>query len=241
MLTGPEAGITRDAITVEWEHEGRPLKLVDTAGMRRKSKVQGTLEKMSVNESIRAIRLAQLVILVIDATKPLEKQDLTIAQHVEREGRALVLVINKWDLATDKKELLEEIKYKLGHTLSQVPNLPIVTLSALNQTNFDKLFYKIFNCYDVWNTRISTGRMNRWLRGLESHHPAPLSQGRPNRLRFITQIKTRPPTFVIWVSKPQEIPDSYKRYIVNSIRETYGIDGVPIRLMVRTSVNPYSD
>jgi GTP-binding protein len=241
MLTGPEAGITRDAITVEWEHEGRQLKLVDTAGMRRKAKVQNILEKMSVDESIRAIRLAQLVILVVDATQPLEKQDLTIAQHVEREGRALVLVINKWDLAKDKKELLDGIKYRLGHVLSQLPDVPVVTLSALNQTKFDKLFHKIFECYEIWNSRVSTGRMNRWLKGMESHHPAPLFNNRPNRLRYVTQIKTRPPTFVMWVSKPEELPDSYKRYIVNGIRETFNVQGVPIRLMIRTSNNPFKD
>ncbi len=241
MITGPEAGITRDSITVEWEHEGRALKLVDTAGMRRKAKVQNVLERMSVNESLRAIRLAQIVILVIDAQQPLDKQDLTIAQHVEREGRTLILAMNKWDIAEHKKELLENIKHKLGHTLSQIPDVPIVTLSALNQTNFEKLFYKIFTSYDTWNTRVSTGRMNRWLYGMESHHPAPLTQGRPNRLRFITQIKTRPPTFAMWVSKPKDLPDSYRRYIVNGIRETFDIKGVPIRLLVRTSKNPYKD
>ena len=241
MITGPEAGITRDAITVEWKHEGREIRLVDTAGMRRKAKIQDKLEKMSVDESIRAIRLAQVVLLVVDAQQPLEKQDLTIAQHVEREGRALVIVVNKWDLAEDKKELLANIKHKLSHVLSQVPDVPIVTLSALRQTNFEKLFYKIFTCYETWNIRVSTGRMNRWLKALESHHPAPLTQNRPNRLRYITQIKTRPPTFAIWVSKPQDLPDSYKRYIVNGIRETFKIVGVPIRLLVRTSKNPFKD
>ena len=241
MLTGPEAGITRDAITIEWEYNGRPLRLVDTAGMRKRAKVVDTLERMSVEESLRAIRLAQVVILMVDAETPIEKQDLQIAQLVEREGRALILAVNKWDLIREKSELIDEIRYKAGIAMSQLADVPIVTLSALRGKNLNKLMDKVLSTYSLWNKRVSTGKMNRWLAGIESRHPAPMAQGRPNRLRYITQIKARPPTFALWVGRPDALPASYKRYIVNAIRETFDLPSVPIRLLLRTSKNPYSN
>ncbi|MCK5373893.1 MAG: ribosome biogenesis GTPase Der [Alphaproteobacteria bacterium] len=240
VMTGPEAGITRDAIAVDWSYEGRNFKLVDTAGLRRKSRIIDHIEKMSTEDSFRAIRLAQIVILVMDANTPLEKQDVQIAQHVIDEGRALVLAVNKWDTIKDRSDRLEEIKYKLGHSLSQTKGIEFATISAKNGRNIDKLFYKALRTYTTWNKRIGTGGLNRWLAHMESQNPAPLVAGRHNRLKYITQIKTRPPTFALWVSRPKELPDSYKRYITNGLRKDYDIDGVPLRLLVRASKNPYA-
>jgi GTP-binding protein len=240
VMTGPEAGITRDAITVDWHYEGRDFKLVDTAGLRKKAKITDKIEKMSVEDSFRAIRLAQIVILVMDANHPLEKQDVQIAQHVIDEGRALVIAINKWDDVDKRSERLDAIKYKIGHSLSQIKGVQFATISALNGSKIDKLFYKALQTYETWNKRVSTGGLNRWLAHMESANPAPLVAGRHNRLKYITQIKTRPPTFAMWVSRPKELPESYKRYIVNGLRSDYDIGGVPLRLLVRASKNPYA-
>jgi GTPase len=239
VMTGPEAGITRDAIAVDWTYEDRPFRLVDTAGMRKKARVQDAIEKMSVEDSLRAIRLAQVVILVIDANTGLEKQDLQIGEHVINEGRALVIAINKWDAAKDRKETLEELAHKLEHSLGQVRDIPFITISALNGNNLDGLMKKVLETYAIWNKRIHTGRLNRWLAAMESRNPAPMVQGRPNRLKYITQIKTRPPTFALWAAREAGLPESYKRYIVNGLREDYGLPGVPVRLLVRKSKNPF--
>ena len=241
MLTGPEAGITRDAITENLNIEGRDIRLVDTAGMRKRAKVVDNLEKMSVDESLRAIRLAQIVVLMVDAQTPLERQDLSIGQMVTREGRGLVVAVNKWDLIEDKAELLDEIKYRLAKGLSQVENVRVVTLSALTGKNLNSLIENIFLTYDLWNKRVPTGKMNRWLAGMEQSHPAPMVNGRSNRLRYITQIKARPPTFALWAARPDDLPENYKRYLVNGIRKTFDLPSVPIRLLVRTSKNPYKN
>ncbi|MBP7722641.1 MAG: ribosome biogenesis GTPase Der [Alphaproteobacteria bacterium] len=241
VMTGPEAGITRDAIAVDWTYQGRAFKLVDTAGMRKKARVQNNIEKMSVEDSLRAIRLAQVVILVVDAADAFEKQDVQIAAHVIEEGRALVVAINKWDAANDRKKLLEEIEYGLQAQLAQVKDLPLVTISALNNSNIDGLLETVLKTYEIWNKRISTAGLNRWLRARESQNPAPLANGRANRLKYITQVKTRPPTFAIWVSKPDALPQTHKRYIINSLRDDYDIPGVPVRLLIRASKNPYAD
>lgn len=241
VMTGPEAGITRDAIAVDWNYNGRAFKLVDTAGMRKKARVQNNIEKMSVEDSLRAIRLAQVVILVVDAADAFEKQDVQIAAHVIEEGRALVVAINKWDAAKDRKKLLEEIEYGLQAQLAQVKDLPLVTISALNNSNIDGLLETVLKTYEIWNKRISTAGLNRWLRARESQNPAPLANGRANRLKYITQVKTRPPTFAIWVSKPDALPQTHKRYIINGLREDYDIPGVPVRLLIRASKNPYTD
>ncbi len=240
VMTGPEAGITRDAIAVDWKYEGRKFKLVDTAGLRRKSKIDNQIERMSTEDSFRAIRLAQIVILVVDANLPLEKQDVQIAQHVINEGRALVIAVNKWDCVKNRSELIDSIKHKLSHALAQAKDIEFATISAKNGKNIDKLFYKALKTYEIWNKRISTGGLNRWLASMESKNPAPLVNGRHNRLKYITQIKTRPPTFAIWVSRPKELPDSYKRYIVNGLRRDFDIPSVPLRLLVRASKNPYA-
>lgn len=240
VMTGPEAGITRDAITVDWTYQERDFKLVDTAGLRKKSRITDNIEKMSAEDSLRAIRLAQIVILVVDANTPFEKQDIQIAEHVLNEGRALVLAVNKWDAVNDRSERLEDIKYRLSTTLAQSKNIEFATISAKNAKNIDKLFYKALKTYEVWNKRIGTGALNRWLDRMESQNPAPLVSGRHNRLKYITQIKTRPPTFAIWVSRPKELPASYRRYITNGLRRDFDIPSVPIRLLVRASKNPYN-
>ena len=241
VMTGPEAGITRDAIAVDWDYKDRKFKLVDTAGMRRKSKVQNNIEKMSVEDSMRAIRLAQIVVLVIDGNAILEKQDLQIAEHIIEEGRALVLAVNKWDSVDDRDDALEELAHKAETSLAQLKDIPYQTISALNGKNINKLLDRCLWTYDMWNKRISTAGLNRWLAKMESQNPAPLISGRQNRLKFITQIKTRPPTFALWVSRPEKLPASHKRFIVNGLRRDYKIPGVPIRLLVRTSKNPYAD
>ncbi len=240
VMTGPEAGITRDAIAVDWELEGRTFKLVDTAGLRKKSRITDNIEKLSAADSMRAIRLAQIVILVLDGNAALEKQGLQIAEHVIEEGRALVIAVNKWDVVGERSEALDQIKHKLSHSLSQVRDIEFATISAKNGKNIDKLFYKALKTYEIWNKRVSTGGLNRWLAAMESQNPAPLVSGRHNRLKYITQIKTRPPTFALWVSRPKELPDSYRRYIINGLRRDFDIPATPIRLLIRASKNPYA-
>lgn len=239
VMTGPEAGLTRDAIAVDWSYKDRAFRLVDTAGLRKKAKVVDVIEKMAVEDSMRAIRLAQVVILVLDAANPIESQDLQIAQHVAEEGRALVIALNKWDSVSDKSELLDETKYRLGKGLAQLKDVSFVPISAMNGKNIGKLLDTVLDTYAIWNTRVTTGGLNRWLSAMESQNPPPLVQGRPNRLKYITQIKTRPPTFALWVSRAGDFPDSYKRYIVNGLRRDFDIPGVPIRLLVRASKNPF--
>jgi GTP-binding protein len=241
VMVGPEAGITRDAIAVDWEYEGRAFKLVDTAGLRRKSRVTHDIEQASTEDTYRAIRLAQITVLVLDGTLSLDKQDLLIASHVIEEGRALVIAIYKWDIQDNKDESLQAFRDRIERSLGQLPDVPVVTLSALKGKKIDKLMDWMMRAYENWNKRVTTGQLNRWLESVESAHPAPLTQNRPNRLRFIAQIKTRPPTFAVWVSRPKDIPGSYKRYIIKNLREDFGIKHVPIRLMLRTSKNPYVD
>jgi GTP-binding protein len=239
VMTGPEAGITRDAISIDWVHNDQPFRLVDTAGLRRKAKITDKIEKMAVDDTLRAIRLAQVVVLVLDASAALEKQELTIADHVISEGRALIIALNKWDAADDKKEIMAAFEHRLEHSLAQVRGIPFVTMSALHGRNLDRLMDTVMETYKRWNARVPTSKLNRWLRAMESRNPAPMIGGRPNRLRYITQIKTRPPTFAMWVSRPDDLPDPYKRYLINGMREDYGIEGVPVRFFLRTSKNPF--
>jgi len=246
VMTGPEAGITRDAIAVDWDYESkehgtRKFKLVDTAGMRRTSKVQDKIEKMSVDDALRAVRLAQVVIMVIDANNPLEKQDLQIAEHIINEGRAIVIAVNKWDSIKNRDDTLEDIKWLMENSLAQIKDLPYQTISAMNGKNINKLLDRALVTYEYWNKRIPTANLNKWLAMMESRNPAPLISGRSNRLKYITQIKTRPPTFALWTSRPEKLPDSYKRFIINGLRKDYKIPGVPIRLLIRKSKNPYMD
>lgn len=241
LLTGPEAGITRDAIEVEWRYRDRPLKLVDTAGLRRRARVTEKLEKLSVEDTRRAIQFAHVVVLVLDAQMMLEKQDLTIARMVIEEGRALVIAANKWDAVTDREQALRDLRDRFEISLPQVKGTPYITVSALRGRNLDKLFHAVFAVYDVWNTRISTARLNRWLSHKTEAHPPPLARGRRIRLRYMTQIKARPPTFAAFVSLPEELPEAYTRYLVNGLREDFDLPGTPIRFITRKGKNPYAD
>ncbi|HCC25547.1 MAG TPA: ribosome biogenesis GTPase Der [Holosporales bacterium] len=241
VLTGPEAGTTRDAITIEWEYKGESIRLIDTAGMRRRAKVTEKLEWLASTESLSAIQYAQVAILVVDATQPLEKQDLHIASQVIDEGRCLVLALNKWDLIHNKQELLTHLKARLTTTLPQVRGIPLVPISALNDKNIGKLLDAVLEIYALWNKRISTAKLNRWLEELVTHHPPPLVVGRRVKIKYLTQIKTRPPTFVLFCSKAKELPDSYVRYVANGIRKSFDLKGVPLRLFVRSGKNPYAE
>jgi GTP-binding protein len=241
VMVGPEAGITRDAIAVDWEYAGRKLKLVDTAGLRKKAKSGGggAIEQMAIEDTMRAIRLAQIVVLVLDANAMMEKQDLQIADHILSEGRAMIIAVNKWDTIDEKNVVLEELNYKLSTSLAQVRDLPVSTISAIRGKNLGGLMDMVLHTYEVWNRRAPTARLNRWLKMMESRNPAPLIEGRANRLKYIAQINTRPPTFAMWVSRPGELPDTYKRFILNGLREDFDMAGVPVRLLIRTSKNPY--
>lgn len=244
VMTGPEAGLTRDAIAVDWVHtdkdgKDRKFKLIDTAGLRKKARVDNKIEQMAVTDTMRAIRLSQIVIVMIDGQKLFEKQDLQIAAHVISEGRSLVIAVNKWDLVENKKEMLDELKYQLSTSLAQIRDIPFVTMSALKQKNLDGLMTAALSAYEIWNKRVSTGRLNRWLADRISAYPPPLVSGRPNKMRYMTQVNIRPPTFAIWMAKPDELPETYERYIMNGLREDYGLTGTPIRLMLRKSKNPF--
>jgi GTP-binding protein len=244
VLTGPEAGITRDAIRVEWQWKGRPVRLVDTAGMRRRSRIEAKLEAASVADTLDAIRLADVAVVVLDATNMAEKQDLAVAGWVIEEGRALVIAVNKTDLLADDRSTATKawrrLTDRLEASFAQVKDLPIVGLSALNGRGIEKLMPAVFATYDVWNKRVPTPKLNRWLREMETLHPPPLAKGRRIRLRFMTQIKRRPPTFVLQVSQPEELGDDYLRFLMNRLRDDFGLPGVPIRLTMRKPKNPYS-
>jgi GTPase len=239
-LTGPEPGLTRDSIHVEWTYKGRPIRLVDTAGMRKRGRIADPLEKAAVDETLRAIRLAHVVVLVLDANAILDKQDLTIARLVEEEGRALVIAVNKWDVVEDKGEAVQRLKDRIQTSLAQVRELPALPISAKKERGLDKLMDAVLRMHDLWDTRIATGRLNRWLAGMTQAHPPPLARGRTNRVRYITQIKARPPTFALWCSQPEELPDSYVRYLVNGLREAFDLPGIPVRFLLRKGENPYA-
>ena len=240
-VTGPEPGITRDAIAVAWSHRGRPIKLVDTAGMRRRAKVIGKLEQMSVSDTLRVIRLAEIVLLVLEADMALERQDLTIARMVVEEGRGLVIVVNKWDtVERGRRALLTRIEERLTDTLPQIRGVPVVTLSALHGEGVDKLLPKVLKTHEIWNKRVPTSRLNRWLEGVVAAHSPPMASGRRVKLRYMTQVKARPPTFALFVSRPKALSDAYQRYLVNQLRDAFKLDGVPIRLLLRAGKNPYA-
>ncbi len=241
MLTGPEAGITRDAITVSWEWKGRKVNLVDTAGLRKQARVSDSLEKMSAASTKHAAFMAQVVVLVLDADAILEKQDLTIARQVLDEGRALVIAVNKWDIA-DRKSTLEQLNYKLRTSLAQADGVPTVTISALKREGLDKLMSAVFKVYDRWNLRIPTAPLNQWLADMLEACPPPLGKNnRRIKLRYITQAKTRPPSFYLFSSNPEGLPDAYLRYLSNNLRQTFDLGGIPLRMTVRKTGNPYAD
>jgi GTPase len=241
LVTGPEAGITRDAIAVDWIWRGRAIRLIDTAGMRRRSKIEGKIEELSVADALRAIRFAEAVVVVLDALQPLEKQDLTIARLTASEGRALVLVVTKWDVVPDAATTLKAMRERLPVTLPQVHGVSLVPVSGLTGDGLDAMMEAAIAADRVWSRRIPTADLNRWLAGVQERHPPPLTAGRRPRLRYMTQANIRPPTFALFASKSSELPDSYRRYLVNDLREAFDLSGTPIRLMLRRGKNPFDD
>lgn len=239
LLTGPEAGITRDSIRVPFSFKDRPIQLIDTAGLRRKSNIVEKLERLSVGDTLTAVRFAEVVVVVLDATQALEKQDLSIIRLVANEGRAILLVLNKWDLVEDRGGLIKEITARMEEIMPEVRGATVIRLSAQTGEGMGKLMPAVLASYQLWNKRISTGQLNRWLTGMLERHPPPAPKGRRLQLRYITQVKARPPTFAIWVNRPDELPESYKRYLVNDLRQTFGMAGTPIRVIPRRSKNPY--
>jgi len=240
MITGPEAGITRDAIASELEWNGRALRLFDTAGLRRKMRVEGRAEELSVGDALKAIRFAEVVVLLLDAEHPFEKQDLQIADLIAEEGRALVIAINKWDLVRDAQKRLRELREESQRSLPQVKGVSLVPVSALGGTGLNQLMRAILGADELWNRRLPTHALNQWLQGAIDAHSPPAMSGRRIKLRYITQANARPPTFVLFCSRPKALPESYSRYLVNSLRESFDMPGVPIRLNLRKGANPYA-
>jgi GTPase len=239
MITGPEAGITRDAIASRLEWDGRPLRVFDTAGLRRKSRVEGKAEELSVGDTLKAIRFAEVVVLVLDAEQPFEKQDLQIAALIAQEGRALVIAVNKWDLVRERQSRLAELREMCQRLLPQIKGVSLVTLSAATGKGVDKLMGAVLDADAVWNKRLPTHALNDWLAAMVDAHPPPAPSGRRIKLRYMTQANARPPTFVAFCSQPKALPDSYVRYLVNGLRETFDLPGVPIRFNLRKGKNPY--
>ncbi|HUJ36774.1 MAG TPA: ribosome biogenesis GTPase Der [Hyphomicrobium sp.] len=240
MITGPEPGLTRDAVASHLQWSGRPVRLYDTAGLRRKAKVTDLAEKLGASDAIRAIRFAEVVVVLIDAERPFEHQDLTIADLATEEGRALVIAVNKWDLVEDKQKTLKELRETLAQRLSQVPGVALVPISALGGRGLDKLSSAVLAAYDTWNRRVATADLNRWLEEALARHAPPAARGRRIKIRFMTQPSARPPTFVAFCSQPEALPKSYLRYLTNSLREAFDLPGVPLRLNLRKGDNPYA-
>ncbi len=239
MITGPEPGLTRDSVATDFSWQSRSIRLFDTAGLRRKPKVVERAEKLSNSDAVRTIRLAEVVVLMVDVERPFEHQDLTIAGLVAEEGRALVVAINKWDLITDKQQKLRELREKAKEKLTDLPGIQIVPISALSEKGLDKLMKAVFATQAIWNTRIGTPKLNRWLQDATARHAPPAASGRRIKLRYISQPTSRPPTFAIFCSKPKDLPKSYLRYLSNALRDAFNLPGVPIRLKLRKSDNPF--
>ena len=239
LLTGPEAGITRDSISVEWDWRGRTIKMFDTAGMRRKARVIEKLEKLSVADTLRAIRFAETVVIVFDATIPFEKQDIQIVDLVLREGRAAVLAFNKWDLVEDPQAVLADLREKTERLLPQARGIRAVPMSGQTGYALDKLMQSIIDTDMVWNKRISTAKLNRWLDSVQVQHPPPAVSGRRLKLKYMTQVKARPPAFMISCTRPDALPESYIRYLTNGLRADFTMPGVPIRIHLKASENPF--
>ena len=240
LVTGPEAGITRDAVAVDWTFRDRSLRLFDTAGLRRRARIDDKLEELAGADTLRAIRFAQVVVVVVDATVGLEKQDLTIADLVIEEGRAPVLALNKWDRVVDRKAAREAVASRLEQSLPQVRGLRVVPLSALTGEGLDELLPTVLQVYDVWNRHLPTPRLNRWLADMTSRQAPPSARGRPVKIRYMAQTTRRPPGFVLIANRPQEVPESYLRYLANGLRDSFDLGGVPLRLSLRRSRNPYA-
>ncbi|MBT0957160.1 ribosome biogenesis GTPase Der [Alphaproteobacteria bacterium KMM 3653] len=243
LLTGPEAGITRDSISLSLKWEGTHVRLFDTAGMRKKAKVQAKLEKLSVSDGLRAVKFAEVVVVLLDAEIPFEQQDLRIADLAEREGRAVIVAVNKWDLEREKQSKLKDLKESFERLLPQLRGAPLITVSAKTGKGLDRLHAAILKANEVWNRRIPTARLNEWLAEMIEMHPPPAPGGRRIKLRYMTQAKTRPPGFVVMCSHADKLADSYKRYLVNGLRESFDMPGTPIRLHFRSQAdaNPYKN
>ncbi|NJO54800.1 MAG: ribosome biogenesis GTPase Der, partial [Bacteroidales bacterium] len=239
LLTGPEAGITRDAIAVDLNFNGRAFQVWDTAGLRRRARVEDKLEKLSVADALRAVRFAEVVVVLMDATKPFEEQDTRIADLAEREGRAVVIGFTKWDLVSAKAGAIKRLREDTDHALPQIRGVPIAAVSALQGQGLDRLMDAVVAAYEVWNRRVSTARINRWLEAVLEHHPPPAVSGKRIKIRYATQAKARPPSFVLFGTRLDALPESYTRYLVNSLRETFDLPGTPIRVAYREPKNPY--
>ncbi|MEQ8403504.1 MAG: ribosome biogenesis GTPase Der [Oceanicaulis sp.] len=240
LITGPEAGLTRDAIAVEWEWNGERVRLHDTAGLRKRGKVDDRLERMSAADTLRAIKFAEIVLLLVDAERPFEKQDLTIADRVVEEGRGLVVLISKWDLIEDKQAKLAELREEFERLLPQVKGAPLIPVSGLTERGLDKIMPTVKALHENWSVKVKTRDLNDWLAEMTQRHPPPAVDGRRVKPRYLSQTKARPPTFVLMASRASHLPDSYKRYLVNGLREAFDLPGVPIRLIVKGQKNPYA-
>jgi GTPase len=240
LLTGPEAGITRDAIAVDLRWRDGSFRVHDTAGLRRRARVEGKLEKLSVADALQAVRFAEVVVLLVDAEKPFEEQDLRIADLIEREGRALVIGMNKWDLVERRPGAMKKLREEADHWLPQVKGVPVVAVSGFTGEGLERLMQAVVEAHGVWNRRVGTSALNRWLGEVVASHPPPAVSGRRIRLDYITQPKSRPPSFVLFTSRADALPDAYRRYLVNSLRETFDLPGTPIRLALREKKNPYA-
>jgi GTPase len=241
LITGPEAGLTRDAIAVEWEWEGRRVRLHDTAGLRKRGKVGDRLERMSAADTLRAIKFAEIVLLLVDAERPFEKQDLIIADRVAEEGRGLVVLISKWDTVADKPAALKELQLEFDRLLPQVKGAPMVPVSAITGRGLDRIMPAVAGLHRNWAAKVKTRDLNDWLREMTERHPPPAVDGRRVRLKYMAQTKGRPPTFVLMASRAAHLPESYKRYLINGLRQAFDMPGVPIRLIVKAGRNPYVD
>jgi GTP-binding protein len=240
MLTGPEPGLTRDAVAADFAWKDRSIRLFDTAGLRRKARISETAERLAASDAVRAIRFAEVVVLLIDALHPFEHQDLTIGDLVAEEGRALVIAVNKWDLVRDSQRTLREMRETAAERLAQLPGVPLVAISALAGQGLDRLMAAVLRSYELWNRRVSTPELNRWLAEALERHAPPAAKGRRVKLRYMTQPSARPPTFIAFCSRPDALPKAYLRYLSNSLRETFDLPGVPIRLKLRKGDNPFA-
>ncbi|AZU03335.1 GTP-binding protein EngA [Glycocaulis alkaliphilus] len=241
LITGPEAGLTRDAIAVDWLWDGQRVRLHDTAGLRKRGKVDDRLERMSAADTLRAIKFAEIVLLLVDAEHPLEKQDLTIADRVESEGRGLIVLVTKWDLVKEKQAMLAELREEFERMLPQVRGAPLIPVSALTGFGLDKIMPAVVALHKNWSVKVKTRDLNDWLAEMVARHPPPAVDGKRIRPKYMAQTKARPPTFVLMASRAGKLPDSYKRYLVNGLREAFELPGVPIRLIVKAGKNPYAD
>ena len=239
LITGPEAGITRDSIAIEWEWEGRPVRLIDTAGMRKRARVQEKLEKLSVADALRAVDFAEVVVLLLDATRGLEVQDIKIADRVLQEGRALIIALNKWDVAENASSLFNGVKGALDEGLAQAKGVPLLTVSGINGKGIDTLIKVAFETREAWGRRVSTGALNRWFERALEANPPPAPGGKRIKPRYLTQIKSRPPSFVLFGTRVDLLPESYRRYLLNSLRREFDFGAVPVRLTMRAPSNPF--